>query len=95
MKQLEIKKYPINKDSISFINNFQKKIIELQKSLQIKNKGPYDKDLLFELATYFNSQIHLIKCLDDINCNIESFPTEFDDSKRQIFYILRLTTMLF
>ena len=51
-----------------------KLLTKLVKDLDLDDEGPYDVDLCESLATYFNSQIHILKSCQEKDVLIQSFP---------------------
>jgi len=67
----------------------KKNIKELIEVLKLPKQGPYEMDIIPKLNIwYFNCQIHIIINLDNNNCNIKSWPENFDCSKTQYFFLL-------
>lgn len=80
-------KYSISKKNTA-VKFLKKKLGDIKRNLNLPKNGPYNLTILPKLTDYFNSQIHIIKGLDDSICNYESWPEEFDSSKKQIFLFL-------
>jgi len=65
----------------------QASVHDIQLKLALPSEGPYCSSLLEKLATLFNVQINLIKNCQEKYLAYNSYPFEFDSTKRQIFLL--------